>query len=366
MSSQTVNEASPFAFFTVTGQASQVLTLSLLTGTAGKADFGPTLEVFNGVTWEPYTGQQLRLDAEGRLLVRTPLVNDGVFEGAEVFRLVATKVDGQSASGVTTIMDDGTGDVFTPEGRLDLLTAKDDDRDQPPLGGERPVLFDHPRSPERWMPQVGEFEFIKRWDLDRGDSADRHGALRFDSALFPVLYLDTVRDLGLTEPVEKDASQRLLSDDQRAVQSAAVSTEKAPVVAGLQPLRVLKPLRDVVLPAGGHVVFDLPADALTADPSQVVLTLRASLADGSALPAWIRFDSSTGRFDLSAPDAPTGDVQVKLLVTGADGQKTVLQFNVLTGEKRSAEKLALPGRQGLSEKLKLAATSKMPAFVGRA
>ena len=156
------------------------------------------------------------------------------------------------------------------------------------------------------------------------------------------------------------------TDDQRAVQSAAVSTEKAPVVAGLQPLRVLKPLRDVVLPAGGHVVFDLPADALTADPSQVVLTLRASLADGSALPAWIRFDPSTGRFELSAPDAPTGDVQVKLLVTGADGQKTVLQFNVLTGEKRSAEKLALPGRQGLSEKLKLAATSKMPAFVGRA
>ena len=127
-----------------------------------------------------------------------------------------------------------------------------------------------------------------------------------------------------------------------------------------------KPLRDVVLPADGHLVFDVPADALTADPSHMVLTLRASLADGSALPAWIRFDPATGRFELSAPDTPAGDVQVKLLVTSADGQKTVLQFNVLAGEKRSAEKMALPGRQGLSEKLKLAASAKMPAFVGRA
>jgi hypothetical protein len=372
VSSQTVNEASPFAFFTVTGQASQVLTLSLQSGSAGTADFGPTLEVFNGVTWESYTGQLLRLDVEGRLLVRTPLVNDGVFEGAEAFRLVASKVDGQSASGETTIMDDGTGDVFTPEGRLDLLAAKDDDRNQPPLVVpppvvELPVVLDHPRSPERWMPRVGEFEFIKRWDLNRGDGADRHRALRFDSALFPVLHLDTVRDLGLTEPVEQDASQRLLqSDDLRTVQSVAVSVVDAPVVAGMQPLGVRKPLRDVVLPVDGHVVFDVPADALTADPLHRLLTLRASLADGSALPAWIRFDPATGRFELSAPDAPAGDVQVKLLVTSADGQKAVLQFNILAGEKRSAEKLALPGRQGLSEKLKLAASAKKMAFVGRA
>ena len=356
VSSQTINEASPFALFTVTGQASQVLSLSLQAGTAGAADFGPTLEVFNGVTWEPYTGQLLRLDAEGRLLVRTPLVNDGVFEGAEAFSLVATKVDGQSASGVTTIIDDGTGNVFTPEGRLNLLAAKDDDRDQ-----SAPVVS----SPERWMPRVGDFEFIKRWDVARDDGTDRRGALRFDSALFPVLHLDSVRDLGLTEPVEQDASERLKSDEQRLVQSVSVSTWDATVVADLQPFFVRKPLRDVVLPADGRVAFDVPADALNVDPSQTVLKLQASLVDGSALPVWIRFDPSAGRFELSAPDAPAADVQVKLLVTNADGQNVVLQFNVLVGEKRPTDQPVLPGRQSLSEKLKLAASAKIPAFASK-
>jgi hypothetical protein len=121
VNSITVNEGSPFAVFTVSGAAGQQATLVLSGGSAGPADFGPSLEVWNGSAWVPYSGGPVTLDASGKLLVRTPVLQDTVFEGPETFSLTATTTSGKAASGSGTIVDDGTGDKFpdappTPEG----------------------------------------------------------------------------------------------------------------------------------------------------------------------------------------------------------------------------------------------------------
>jgi len=125
-----VNEASPYAVFTVTGPAAQTVTLALQsTGTGtGYATLGTdtanagsavALQYLNSSNaWTDYTGA-VALDAGGHLLVRTRIQNDQVYEGPETFKLVvtntATNLTNTTSSGnngIATIYDNGTGDVY--------------------------------------------------------------------------------------------------------------------------------------------------------------------------------------------------------------------------------------------------------------
>ncbi|MDO9150231.1 MAG: Ig-like domain-containing protein [Methylotenera sp.] len=116
----TVNEASPYAVFEVTGTAGQLVTLSLAQGSATEnTDYGTVLEYYdvnqtgngNG-GWVAYTTDlAIEVPAGNKLLVRTTIINDNpaVFEGPETFALVATNQSNLSVVGTATIVDDGTG-----------------------------------------------------------------------------------------------------------------------------------------------------------------------------------------------------------------------------------------------------------------
>ncbi len=125
----TVNEASPFAVFTVAGAAGQLVVLTLVEGSATKEDFGPGLEYFDGAKWVLYTvGTLVAIHEQGGLFVRTPIIQDFIFEGPEQFTLRVTNTGGTSAVGICTIKDDGTGLIFNPEGTENSTAVKDDDR----------------------------------------------------------------------------------------------------------------------------------------------------------------------------------------------------------------------------------------------
>lgn len=130
-----LNENSPFAVFTVSGTASQPISLALSNGTAlVGSDYGPSLETFDSLTgqWLPYTAQRsVNLDAAGRLLVRTSIKNDGVFENRETFFLTGQNSGGISARGTATIFDDGKGSLMNPDGSLNTKIYVDDDRPMP-------------------------------------------------------------------------------------------------------------------------------------------------------------------------------------------------------------------------------------------
>ncbi|BFM40186.1 Ig-like domain-containing protein [Synechocystis sp. LKSZ1] len=130
VTSPTVNEASPYAVFTVDGALGQLVSLSLTNGTAGSSDYGNGLEYSadGGATWTSYTGGGIPLNgAGGTLLVRTPITNDTIYEGAETFTLTATPTGGTAAIGTGTIVDDGTGIIFNPDGSPNSTAPKDDD-----------------------------------------------------------------------------------------------------------------------------------------------------------------------------------------------------------------------------------------------
>ncbi|MBU3600726.1 DUF4347 domain-containing protein, partial [Polynucleobacter sp. 30F-ANTBAC] len=115
VNSLTVNEGSPYAVFTVTGAAGQYVELTTTNGTASSSDYGSTLEYFDGTTWQTYhAGDFVQIPVTGTtLLVRTAITNDTPSDNGETFNLVATNVSGASATGVGTIKDDGTGNVFS-------------------------------------------------------------------------------------------------------------------------------------------------------------------------------------------------------------------------------------------------------------
>lgn len=138
VSSPTVNEASPFAVFTISGTADQLVSLALEEGTATLAeDFGPGLQVFNGTQWVDYTaGTLVPLDSTGKLLVRTPVINDEELEVLETFKLVATNSGGSSAEGTASIFDEANGSIF-----LDTNTTGTPD-DPTDSGYTGPVLDD--------------------------------------------------------------------------------------------------------------------------------------------------------------------------------------------------------------------------------
>jgi VCBS repeat-containing protein len=143
--STNVNEGSPFAVFTITGAPSQSVSLILeITGqgegdaTRGDSfDFGTTtgtgLEYFNGAVWVTYAGGVVALDANGKLLVRTPIRPDALYEEQESFLLNATTLDNNTAVGAGVIFDDGTGGYFaannnTSTSSLPVGVVLDEDR----------------------------------------------------------------------------------------------------------------------------------------------------------------------------------------------------------------------------------------------
>ncbi|MES2759587.1 MAG: Ig-like domain-containing protein, partial [Pseudomonadota bacterium] len=106
-----VNENSPYAVFTLTGSASQVVTLAIGNGNASNADHGSAIEYFDGAGWRAY-GSSVTLPAGGTLFLRVSITTDSVYEGPESFGIVASNLSGRSYVGTATINDDGRGLVF--------------------------------------------------------------------------------------------------------------------------------------------------------------------------------------------------------------------------------------------------------------
>jgi VCBS repeat-containing protein len=136
VSNTTVNEGSDWAVFEVGGQAGQPLSLNLNQGNGdGFADLGNArIEYWDGENWIEYVSGTVTIPASGPLYVRVNIEaeQDEDYEGPETFKLVAVNASGDEFSGTGTIVDDGTGVIFTSGDPADadsvLTSGLDDDR----------------------------------------------------------------------------------------------------------------------------------------------------------------------------------------------------------------------------------------------
>lgn len=89
----------------------------------------------------------------------------------------------------------------------------------------------------------------------------------------------------------------------------AVASNRAPVVA--------TPLIDQVWLEGRALYFTVPAGTFT-DPDGQTLALSAHQSNGGALPSWLSFDATTGRFTGTAP-ADSADLTIRVTATDPGG-----------------------------------------------
>ncbi|MEL6566878.1 MAG: putative Ig domain-containing protein [Pseudomonadota bacterium] len=82
--------------------------------------------------------------------------------------------------------------------------------------------------------------------------------------------------------------------------------------------------------------FTVPADAFADDGGAENLTLAATLADDTALPAWLSFDADTGAFSGTPENGDVGTVSVKVTATDAAGQSVDALFDLTVNNTNDA------------------------------
>jgi VCBS repeat-containing protein len=338
-----VNEASPYAVFTVTGTGTQGVVLSLqndnkLDTADAKLDVdtgnpqtsGRPLQYFNGSAWTDYTpGSTVNL-INGQLLVRTAIVNDVPYEGAETFQLRAAPSSGIAAYGTATILDDGTGDIYpdNTSGATDPNAAKNDDR--PVAAAPPPMPPAPPMGPPAPPAEVAPLPPLAA-PLQSFASALTPLAPALVPADPPLAMVDTVTSgSGFQIPVSESAAPGL--NLYQGITDQFVQTTDA------------------------MTKVSLPFDAFIHSNKDAVIKLDAKQADGSKLPAWVQFDPASGVFEVTPPKGFKGKLDLKVVARDDDGREAVAIFQMFVGEQSTTRPQS---RDSFTEKLRMAGKRPM-------
>lgn len=103
--------------------------------------------------------------------------------------------------------------------------------------------------------------------------------------------------------------------------------------------QVRQPIVDQVAWEDRAYVFRIPANAFV-DPEGDRLTYRARLSNGSALPQWLRFNGTTGRFAGTPGNANIGTLQVRVFATDTSGATTSDLFRLRINNTNDAPRLS--------------------------
>jgi Ca2+-binding RTX toxin-like protein len=128
-----------------------------------------------------------------------------------------------------------------------------------------------------------------------------------------------------------DASHRIDAiyfDGDGAFWDATIIEQLAPVRGNSAP-QVSIPLADLSFEAGTAFEFLVPPDTFVDPDAGDVLALSATLYDGSALPAWLTFDASSGAFASIPQASNVGISHVAVSATDASGASASSDFGLV-------------------------------------
>ncbi len=113
------------------------------------------------------------------------------------------------------------------------------------------------------------------------------------------------------------------------------------------------PIQDLSVRSGGRIDFQLGADTFVHGVPGAVLQLSARTADGRPLPAWLRFDARTGRFEGVPPPGFSGTLTVQVMARDAQGREALQTFKIVV-ERDGRARVATEGsgRSGLNQQLR--------------
>ena len=90
------------------------------------------------------------------------------------------------------------------------------------------------------------------------------------------------------------------------------------------------PVQRAVPGEGGRSVvsFTIPAETFGHADAGATVTLQATQADGSPLPAWLSFDPKQGRFGGTPPDGFSGGLVIKLIASDNEGRQVDIEVRL--------------------------------------
>ncbi|WP_225086769.1 putative Ig domain-containing protein [Pectobacterium colocasium] len=176
--------------------------------------------------------------------------------------------------------------------------------------------------PPQTIAQDGSFSFIVPagtfTDPDIGDTLTLSATLADGSALPAWLTFNAATGTFSGTPGNADVGNLSIRVTATDGSNDSVSTtfgltvtnvNDAPVVSGTVPSQTIA--------QGGSLNLTLPPGLFTDPDAGDSLTLSATLADGSSLPAWLTFNAATGTFSGTPGNADVGNLSIR--VTATDG-----------------------------------------------
>ncbi len=97
--------------------------------------------------------------------------------------------------------------------------------------------------------------------------------------------------------------------------------------------KLVTALADQPVKQGAAINYTIPAGAFTDADAGDVLTYKATLSDGSALPSWLTFNTTTRAFTGTAPTASVGNTSVKVTATDKAGLSISDVFDVVVSSE---------------------------------
>ncbi len=133
--------------------------------------------------------------------------------------------------------------------------------------------------------------------------------------------------------------------DSNTLSSPFDSTVRVESPGNSDVLLVNSPIADLSVGSGSRISVQIPGDAFI---SSGTIELSATQADGKPLPGWLKFNSSTGRFEGTPPLAFEGTLSFKVVARDAQGRVAVQTFKIVVSKDGQGNRGALLER-GITE-----------------
>jgi len=178
-------------------------------------------------------------------------------------------------------------------------------------------------------------------NLQGGDKLSFNATLSDGSALPSWLRFDAATEKFYGQPDSNVTQTLSVTVTATDLSGASVADTFDLVIASVNDAPVVAtPIADQTATEDAVFVFEVPATTFSDADAGDTLTYAASLADGSALPAWLAFDPASHFFKGMPTDSDVGSVAVRVTVKDAAGAGVSDVFTITVGSSNDAPVVA--------------------------
>jgi hypothetical protein len=151
-------------------------------------------------------------------------------------------------------------------------------------------------------------------------------------------------------PVVND---KVVETTSRAVSIGVRSGSGEVFVSGLS---AINKLAEMEIPQGEASTISLPAGTFVHTDATARVSLSARLSDGKALPAYVKFNPTTGTFTVDASNRAPVDLQIRVIAVDEKGKTAnttvVIKIKGKSKSSNSIDVLPISGKMAFTEQLK--------------